>query len=96
VHILNWKKAPRGENGVVSLEGFLYGLAASIVIAGCYLLTSRGDAFSFLVIVVAGTAGNIADSVLGASLEANGRLNNNQVNFINTAAAVATAWIMLQ
>lgn len=96
VDILNWKKALRGQNGVVSPEGFLYGLAASIVIAVCYLLTGPGDAFSFFVIVVAGTVGNITDSVLGATLEANGSLNNNQVNFINTAAAVATAWLMLQ
>jgi uncharacterized membrane protein len=38
-------------------------------------------------IVVAGFAGNLADSILGASLERKGWLKNDQVNFLNTLIA---------
>jgi uncharacterized membrane protein len=38
-------------------------------------------------IVLAGFAGNVADSLLGASLERKGFLKNDQVNFLNTLIA---------
>ena len=36
-------------------------------------------------IVIAGFIGNIADSVLGATIERTGSVGNDMVNFINTA-----------
>ncbi len=35
-------------------------------------------------IIMAGAVGNITDSLLGATLERSGIINNNWVNFINT------------
>jgi uncharacterized membrane protein len=60
-------------------------------------LASAGAAFglipaSVIVIVVVGaTAGALVESALGATLEGPGILNNDMLNFINTAvAAVVT------
>ncbi len=94
VNILNWKHGARGQNGVVSIEGLLFGIAASIIVACCYLATVPAGLFHFTVIVLAGTIGNLTDSLLGAAFENKGMLNNNQVNFTNTAVAVLSAWLM--
>lgn len=89
-NILTLRKDKRGENGVISAEGTLAGLAGSIVIAAVY---SIGFTFngSFIWIVLAGTLGNFADSVLGATLERNGYIGNNTVNLFNTLMAALLA-----
>jgi uncharacterized protein (TIGR00297 family) len=82
-NILTFRPDTRGLNGVVSLEGTALGLAGTAVLAGAYCLGAGwGPAFGWL--LVAGTAGNLMDSVLGATLERGGVLGNNAVNFINT------------
>jgi uncharacterized membrane protein len=42
-------------------------------------------------VVVGATAGALVESVLGATLEGPGILNNDMLNFINTAVAAAVA-----
>ncbi|MFT3948981.1 MAG: DUF92 domain-containing protein [Agriterribacter sp.] len=85
-NILTLKKDKRGLNGVVSMEGFLFGLGSSILIAVIYSYTYGWNIYSYI-IIIAGTAGNILDSVLGATAERKGYLNNNTVNFLNTLFA---------
>lgn len=82
-NILTLKKDKRGLNGVVSAEGFLFGLTGSLLIAAIYAF-SFGWNINAVIIIVCGTAGNIIDSVLGATLETKGKLGNNAVNFLNT------------
>jgi uncharacterized membrane protein len=53
-----------------------------------------GWTFKLLWIIVAGTIGNLADSILGASLERKGFIKNDVVNFLNTLFA-AIASLML-
>ncbi|SFQ48499.1 TIGR00297 family protein [Hymenobacter arizonensis] len=89
-HVLTGRPDRRGENGVVSLEGTLLGLAGSALVAAVYCLASGwGPAFGWL--LVAGTAGNLADSVLGATLERRGYVGNNAVNAVNTLVGALTA-----
>ena len=89
-NILTGKKDERGLNGVVSAEGTLFGIAASAAIAIVYA-TGFGWNQHFFIVVLAGTLGNLLDSVLGATLERRQVLNNDLVNFFNTLAAALAA-----
>ncbi|TFF35634.1 DUF92 domain-containing protein [Mucilaginibacter psychrotolerans] len=93
-HIITFKPDERGRDGVISLEGTLIGVAGSTAIATVYALF-YGWGNSFWVIIIAGTAGNLFDSVLGATLERRGYLKNDAVNFLNTLFAALIAWVLL-
>jgi uncharacterized protein (TIGR00297 family) len=82
-NIINFKKDIRGLNGVVSSEGTMIGVAGSGLIALVYSVQA-GLTVHFLSIVIAGTIGNLTDSVLGATVERKHILNNDAVNFLNT------------
>jgi uncharacterized protein (TIGR00297 family) len=88
-NILSFKKDKRGLDGVISFEGTLWGIAGSGMIAVIYL-TGYGHSVHAIWIVLAGTAGNLADSLLGASWERKGWLTNNWVNGLNTLVAALT------
>lgn len=89
-NILTFRPDTRGLNGVVSLEGTVLGLAGTAVLAVAYCLGfGWGAGFGWL--LVAGTVGNLMDSVLGATLERRGWLGNNAVNFINTLTGALVA-----
>lgn len=102
-HSLTWKRDTRGLDGVISLEGTLIGLAGAGIIAGIYIagIEQASVQVSYLltemftdtlIIILAGGFGNFMDSVLGATLERKGILNNDWVNFCSTAlAALFTA-----
>lgn len=85
-NILSFKKNERGLDGVVSFEGTLWGIAGSGMIAVIYL-AGYGHSVHAIWIVLAGTAGNLADSILGASFERKGWITNNWVNGLNTLLA---------
>jgi len=91
--ILGFRKAQPGANGVVSLEGTLFGLLASTLIAFIFGI-GAGFGFPFAIIVIAGTLGNLADSLLGATLEKKGILKNDMVNFLNTLIAAFFALLL--
>lgn len=86
-NILSFKKGQRGLNGVVSLEGTLLGAIGSLFIGIIAAMGFGGGIHTVMMIVLAGTIGNIADSILGARLENKGWIGNNTVNFLNTAIA---------
>jgi uncharacterized protein (TIGR00297 family) len=77
------RKDQRGLDGVISLEGTCLGIAGAIIIGIVYSL-GFGWTDHAIWIVIGGAAGNIADSVLGATAERRGLLGNNAVNFLNT------------
>ncbi|WP_035567305.1 DUF92 domain-containing protein [Hymenobacter sp. IS2118] len=89
-HILTLQPDTRGLNGVVSVEGTALGLAGTAVLAAAYC-TGLGWGPAFWWLLVAGTAGNLLDSVLGATLERRGMLSNNAVNFLNTLTGALVA-----
>ena len=100
-NILTWKKEERGPDGVISLEGLLLGTAGSAIIAAVFVSLGPQNVLqyvpqiasqkNFLIIILAGLIGNLADSILGALLERRKRLTNDQVNFLNTLIAAASA-----
>jgi uncharacterized protein (TIGR00297 family) len=56
------------------------------------LLLSKDQAF--LILLIAGTVGNLADSLLGALFERRGLLSNDHVNILNTLIAAACAGVL--
>lgn len=93
-NILSFKKDERGLNGVISLEGSFCGFAGSTLIALIYAIGFGWRSSEVLMIMIAGTIGNIFDSLLGATLERKHWIGNNAVNFLNTAIAALSAWIL--
>lgn len=93
VNILTFKADRCGMDGVISLEGTLIGVAGSSIAAIIYAI-GFGWNRDFLFIVVAGTAGNLTDSLLGALLERKGAIGNNMVNFLNTVVAALVALLL--
>lgn len=85
-NILSFKSDQKGLDGVVSLEGTLFGIAGSFLVALIYA-AFNGFSASFYWIALAGIIGNMSDSILGASLEKKQLINNDVVNFLNTAIA---------
>lgn len=85
-NILSLKKEARGLDGVISLEGTLIGVAGAFIVAISYAAFAGFDEKVFY-ITLAGTAGNLMDSILGASLERKRQIGNNTVNFLNTLFA---------
>ncbi|MBC8054028.1 MAG: DUF92 domain-containing protein [Sphingobacteriaceae bacterium] len=92
-NIISFKADKRGMDGVVSAEGTFFGISGSLLIACIYSLYA-GFTIDFLWIVLAGTLGNLFDSLLGASLERKRILNNNAVNFLNTVLAALVVWLI--
>jgi uncharacterized protein (TIGR00297 family) len=93
-HILNWRQDQKGLDGVISVEGLLVGLGGAAAIAIVYTLGQGWNLRIFLLLVAAGTVGNLTDSVLGAVFERKGRLSNNSVNFLSTLAAALFAGML--
>lgn len=89
-NIITFKKDQKGLDGVISLEGTLLGLAGSTIIAIIYATAIEWDITNLLIVMAAGTAGNLSDSLLGATLERKHLLENNAVNFMNTCVAAVT------
>lgn len=85
-NIINLKPDQKGLDGVISLEGTCIGLIGSILIA---LISGN-----FWIVMIAGFIGNYIDSVLGATLERKGILNNNMVNFLNTLTGALVTTIL--
>ena len=94
-NILTWHTDTKGLDGVVSLEGTLLGFVGSCLIGVIY---GFGFDWGWLIvwILIAGTIGNLVDSILGASLERDGILKNDAVNFLNTFVAVLVALLLYQ
>lgn len=95
--ITTLKPVPRGTEGAVSLEGTVAGLGGSAVIA------CLGWAFGFYGPIVVGLVtlaaflGTTLESLIGATIEKAGLLDNESVNFLNTliGALLAALFVSL-
>jgi uncharacterized protein (TIGR00297 family) len=92
--VVGFRPVPAGTSGALSLEGTAAGIAAAALMA---LFAARVGLMLpslLLVVVVAVTAASLVESALGATLEGPRVLNNDLLNFLNTAAAAAIALML--
>jgi len=80
-----------GTDGAISLAGTLAGVVAAGIVAGIGTWAMRGSLGVFWVSCAGGVFGLLFDSLLGATLERRGWLNNDAVNFLSTASAAGFA-----
>jgi uncharacterized protein (TIGR00297 family) len=92
VLITTWKPVAPGIDGGISIAGTLAGTLSAATISASAAAMGLVPLSGAVVIAVAGVAGMLADSLLGALLERRGYLNNDLVNLLSTATAVAIAW----
>jgi uncharacterized protein (TIGR00297 family) len=89
--ITTWRAVPAGTSGGITMSGTVAGLVASCLVASGGLalgLCSLGGAG---IAAGAAMAGNLLDSLLGATLEQRGLITNGIVNFAGTTFAGALA-----
>lgn len=91
--IMTFRREERGIDGAISLNGTLLGILGSGIIA-CIYSVGYGWSAHFYWIVIAGTIGNLADSVFGATLQRAGYINNSMVNLLNTIVAASLATML--
>ena len=84
-----------GTDGAVSVAGTLAGLVAAAIVAGAGSWALRGGWILFTLSCAGAVFGLFFDSLLGATLEKRGWLNNDAVNFLSTASAAGFALLLL-
>ena len=93
--ITNLRQVEPGTDGAISLAGTLAGVAAAALVAAAGTLALGGGPAIFWIGCAGGVFGLFFDSLLGATLERRGWLNNDAVNFLSTASAAVFALAVL-
>lgn len=89
--ITTLRAAEPGQDGAISLVGTLAGILAAAIVAALGTLALSRDWTIFAVSCAGGIFGLLFDSLLGATIERHGMLNNDAVNFLSTASAATFA-----
>jgi uncharacterized protein (TIGR00297 family) len=89
--ITTLRRVEAGTDGAVSLVGTLAGMTAAAIVAAVGAWALGGGSAMFWISYAGGVFGLFFDSLLGATLERHGWLNNDAVNFLSTASAAAFA-----
>jgi uncharacterized protein (TIGR00297 family) len=92
--VTSFRAVRPGTSGAVSLEGTIAGLAGASLLAVIGVAAGVIQPILLAPVVIGATIGSFAESVLGATLEDPGILNNDLLNFANTAIAAAAAVLL--
>ena len=94
VLLTTFRRVEPGTDGAISLTGTVAGIGGAmlvVVVAGFTMRLDFGDARCALLGAIGGL---FVDSLLGATIERRGWLNNDAVNFLSTLAAAGIAiWL---
>lgn len=85
--ITNFRPVDPGTNGGISLSGTMAGCLAALVVAGACAAAYLIPLPWIALVAAAGVLGMMFDSLLGATLERPGALNNDLVNLLSTLLA---------
>jgi uncharacterized protein (TIGR00297 family) len=88
------KRVESGIDGGISLVGSTAAVLAALMIAVPALALQLVNPLQVLIVVVAGVAGMLFDSFLGAVFERKGYLKNDAVNLLGTAFAMGVAQLL--
>jgi uncharacterized protein (TIGR00297 family) len=89
--ITDFREAPIGTNGAISVVGTLAGCVAACLVAWVSAFFQVVSWNWTPLIALAGIAGMFFDSVLGATWENSGKMGNDSVNFVSTVFAADLA-----
>ena len=89
--ITDFREAPIGANGAISVVGTLAGCLAACIVAWVSAFFSVVNWNWTPLIALAGIAGMFLDSVMGATWETSGKMGNDSVNFVSTVFAADLA-----
>lgn len=92
--LTTWEPVPAGTDGGVSAIGTLAGGAGALVLAALGWAVGFYAARGFIAVATAGFLATILESLIGATLERAGFLNNEAVNTLNTLAGALLAVLM--
>jgi uncharacterized protein (TIGR00297 family) len=90
--ITTWEQVPAGVDGGITLAGTLTGAVAGIVIVAVASASGMLARREVWIPIIAGFAGMLADSLLGATLQRRGWLSNQAVNLCATFSAAALGY----
>jgi uncharacterized protein (TIGR00297 family) len=93
--ITSFKAVDPGRDGAISLAGSMAGVVAAAIVAYAGMWALGGGWRLFAVSCAGAFFGLFFDSLLGATLEERGLLNNDAVNFLSTASAAGFALTLL-
>jgi uncharacterized protein (TIGR00297 family) len=89
--VTTFSRVGAGTPGAMSIAGTAAGLLAAFALAAVGVALALIPASAIPAVVAGATAGALVESALGATLEGPGILNNDMLNFVNTAVAAAVA-----
>ena len=92
--ITRWERVCAGTDGGITLPGSITGMAAGVAIAVVATAGGMVPLSQLWIPVAAGFTGMLIDSVLGATLQRRGWINNQAVNLFATLAAAALAYVI--
>ena len=86
-----FRPVPPGTGGAVSVEGTVAGIVASALVAALGAAAGLYPWLGVAVVVVAAFVGTTLESILGATVERRGLLDNEAMNFLNTLVGALVA-----
>lgn len=93
--ITNWRLVPTGTNGAISPMGEAVSIFISLLLGVAAFAWGFGGPELLGVSLISGFVGTNVDSLLGATLERKGLLDNHSVNFIASVTGAIVGAILL-